>query len=204
MPDQRKRLIVALLDRTGSMAPVREDTEGAFNSFITQQQELTAEVNDEVLVTLHQFDSSTPGTIETLYHLKPLAEVPPLTLEPRAFTPLHDAFGKALLDTDKHLGYLPVNERPGHVVFVVMTDGQDNQPGEFTREGVRALVEQRQASTDPLWEFIFLGVGIDAFAVGGGYGLADHQTVSVPRSSEGVYAAYAGTQAVVSRVRRST
>lgn len=196
------RLIVALLDRTGSMATVREDTEGAFNSFITQQQELTAEVQDNVLVTLHQFDSSTPGTIETLYRLRPLDEVPPLVLEPRAFTPLHDAFGKALLDTTASLAALPDSMRPGQVVFVVMTDGKDNYSTEHTRASVRALVEQHQASTDPTWEFIFLGVGIDAFAVGGGYGLGEHQTVSVPHTAEGVYTAYAGTQAVVTRLRR--
>lgn len=203
MANTKRRLIVALLDRTGSMAPVRVDTEGAFNSFITQQQELTAEVGDDVYVTLHQFDSSTPGNIETVYRLKPLRDVPPLRLEPRGFTPLHDAFGKALVDTDATLAKHPPRQRPTDVAFVVMTDGQDNCPGEFTRGDVRRLVEQRQASTDPRWEFIFLGVGIDAFAVGGGYGLADHQTVSVPHTAEGVATAYAGTQAVVTRMRRS-
>lgn len=203
MSNPRKRLIVALLDRTGSMAPVKGDTEGAFNSFITQQQELTAEVNDDVAVTLHQFDSSTPGTIATVYRSKPLAEVPPLVLDPRAFTPLHDAFGKVLADTSQQLDAMPEPERPRHVVVVVMTDGQDNYSTEHNRQSVKALVDQRQASTDPLYEFVFLGVGIDAFAVGGGYGLADHQTVTVPRTAEGVYTAYASTQAVVSRVRRS-
>lgn len=204
MADGNKCLIVALLDRTGSMASVKTDTEGAFNAFIAQQLDLTAELNDEVVVTLAQFDSSTPGMVEDVYTMRRLADVPPLVLEPRAFTPLHDALGYTISRTDTQLTNLPEDERPGRVVFIVMTDGRDNYSREYTAPQVRQMVTARQspilAGQTP-WEFIFLGVGIDAFTVGGSYGIATHNTISVPHSDEGVAMAYAGTQRIVSSVR---
>jgi len=199
--DPNKRLIVALLDRTGSMAAVRTDTEGAYDSFIVQQQELTEELGDDVYVTLAQFSSAVPTVVETVYEMRPLAKVPPLALSPSGFTPLHDAIGKTISDVGDKLRATPDADRPGKVMFVIMTDGLDNHSREFTLDGVRLLIEQQQRMWQ--WEFVFLGVGIDAFAVGGAYGIPEHNTVSVPADAAGVAAAYAGTQSLASAMRRN-
>ena len=82
--------ISVILDRTGSMEPIRDDIIGGFNSFLEQQK---AEPGHATL-TLVQFDSEDP--YEVIHSFEPLDEIPKLSREtfiPRASTPLFDAVG---------------------------------------------------------------------------------------------------------------
>jgi hypothetical protein len=49
-----------------------------------------------------------------------------------------------------------------------MTDGEENSSGEWSLNGVRALIEQKNESR---WTFIFMGAGLDARAQGQAYGV---------------------------------
>ena len=198
----RSTWIVALLDRTGSMHPIARDTEGAFNNFIDEQKKLSNSLHDDVLVTLVQFDAYNGVNIDTVYKEKRLDEVPALSLEPRGYTPLNDAIGMTIQKTMRrfdraHLAGL--DRRPDKVIFVVMTDGQENASQEYNVEQVKGMVKHQQHEHG--WEFIFLGVGIDGFAVAGGYGIPAGQTFSVPHTSSGTSAAYAGASVITSNIR---
>ena len=59
-------------------------------------------------------------------------DLTPETFVPRASTPLLDALGRGILDLERSLTLLGPEQRPGHVVFVVITDGQENASREFT------------------------------------------------------------------------
>ncbi len=65
--------ISVILDRTGSMESIRDDTIGGFNAFLKQQQ---AEPGYATM-TLVQFDSQDP--YEVLQRLQVLSNVPELT-----------------------------------------------------------------------------------------------------------------------------
>ena len=62
------------------------------------------------------------------------------------------------------------NDRPGNVIVVVVTDGEENSSREHTAETVKALIKDQQEKYG--WEFIFLAAGQDAIATGAGYGFA--------------------------------
>lgn len=200
MTDQNKTLIVALLDRTGSMGQIKTDAEGRFAHFIEEQRDSQAQVGDEVFVTLYQFDKDADSPLlQVVCEDTPIADVPRYTIEPRGVTPLNDAIGVSIKRVGDELAALDEDRRPGKVIFVIMTDGLENASIEYTPEQVRELVKRQEDEWS--WEFIFLGAGIDAFAVGGAYGFKRENTISVAATGEGVTRGYAAASASVTHLR---
>ncbi|MFI6485249.1 hypothetical protein ACIBH1_45575 [Nonomuraea sp. NPDC050663] len=160
MPNPNRRLIAVILDRSGSMLAVKDDTEGGLAAFLAEQHTNPA----ETLVSLYQFSDSP----EMLYEALPLADVPSFTLRPSGMTALFDAIGFGISRTTEHIDSLPDDDQPGEVTIVVLTDGQENRSRELTTiDSVRKLVEHQ---TGIGWRFIFLGAAPDTFTVAGGLG----------------------------------
>ena len=124
-----------LLDRSGSMQSIKSDIEGGFAAFVDEQRKGAGECR----ATLAQFDD----VYEVVYADRPLADVPPLDLQPRNMTALHDAMGRLITDAGAKLAALPEAERPGTVIVAIMTDGLENASKEWTRPAIKALVEQQ-------------------------------------------------------------
>lgn len=159
--------VIVLLDRSGSMASVEREMRNGFNHFVEQQRALPGECR----LTLIQFDGTPTGPeIECVHQSHPVALVPPLEFQPRGSTPLLDAVGRTIISTGKLLAELPEEQRPGKVVFLIITDGQENSSRDFTRERVRFLIERQ--TTVYKWEFLYLGAGVDAFAEAASIGIA--------------------------------
>ena len=95
----------------------------------------------------------------------PVADVPPLNLQPRGSTALLDAMGRLITDTGRKLVALSENERPGNVIVAIMTDGMENASREWTHPAIKSLVEQQ--TKDYGWQFLYMGADQDAIEVGG-------------------------------------
>lgn len=156
--------ISIVLDRSGSMSSIANDIVGGLNRFIADQQK----VPGDCTFTLVQFD--TQG-VDTLYSAKPIAEVKPITdYQPRGGTPLYDAIGDALTSTGEHLKALAEDQRPDKVIFVIITDGEENSSHRYTHEQIRSMIKLQ---TDTYkWQFVFLGANIDSYAVGQSMGVS--------------------------------
>jgi len=141
---------------------VREDAEGGVNAFIEQQ----ATEPGEALLTLVQFDME----YEFLHKGVPISQVPKYKLVPRGMTALLDAIGRAINETGERLAKMAEQDRPGLVVFVVMTDGQENSSKEFSKADIKAMIQRQQDTYK--WHFTFLGANQDAFAEAGEMGIA--------------------------------
>ena len=157
--------ITIILDRSGSMESIRDDTIGGFNAFLAAQK---AEPGEATL-TLVQFDSQDP--YEVVHSFAPLVEIPELTRKvfvPRGGTPLLDAMGRGINDTELRIAGFPEEDRPSRVVFAVITDGQENASEEFRKEQVEKLIRVRTEKDD--WQFVFLSADLasigDAVALG--------------------------------------
>lgn len=175
--------ITLVLDRSGSMAQIRSDMEGAMKTFVEDQ----AQHPGECLLSVLQFDSSA---IEWVFQGKPIAQVKSIALEPRGSTPLLDALGRAILETGQRLGALPEAARPGRVLVVVITDGLENASRELTGAQVKAMVEQQRSVYK--WEFLFFGANIDAAAEAAAIGIA---------SAAGYVASKKGVESMGKKVR---
>ena len=180
-----------LLDRSGSMQSIREDTIGGFDAFIAEQRTQPGQCR----VTLAQFDDR----YEVVYSDRPIGEVPGLQLQPRGTTALLDAIGRLVTDAGERLAALPESERPGTVIVGIMTDGHENASKEWSHAAVKALIEQQTRTYG--WEFLYMGADQDAIEVGTGLGVPEARSVTYSRRSS--RAAMASTSAVVGRVREA-
>ena len=153
--------ITLVVDRSGSMEQVKEDAQGGVNSFIKEQ----AKEPGEALLTLVQFDTE----YEFLHKGVPISQVPEYKLVPRGMTALLDAVGRAINETGERLSKMKEQDRPGLVIFVVMTDGLENSSKEFSKEVIKEMIKRQQEQYN--WHFTFLGANQDAFAEAGSMGI---------------------------------
>jgi hypothetical protein len=155
-----------------------------------------AQAEGRTTFTLVQF---TTGNIETVADFAEATHPKLAKWEciPAGGTPLLDAVGMTIARTGEQLAALPEYARPGRVFFAIATDGQENQSQEYSLEQVRQMITTQRETYG--WDFIFLGVGIDAFKDAGAMGIGHAGTMNV--NSARVGAAYAAAGAAVSRSR---
>ncbi|MGW5238529.1 vWA domain-containing protein [Monashia sp. NPDC004114] len=178
-----------LLDRSGSMQSIKDDTEGGFNAFIEEQRKQPGDCR----VTLAQFDDQ----YEEVYRDLPLAAVPPLQLQPRGSTALLDSIGRLVGEAGSRLAALPEEQRPGIVVVGIMTDGHENASRELTHPQVKQMIERQ--SKDYSWQFLYLGADQDAIEVGSSIGVSAAHSMTYGRGR--VAAAMAATSRNIGRTR---
>ncbi len=182
--------ITLVVDRSGSMSSVRDDAEGGVNAFIAKQ----AQEPGEALLTLVQFDTE----YEFLHKGVSIGQVPRYELHPRGMTALLDAVGRAINETGERLAAMDEKDRPGLVIFVVMTDGHENSSKEFTKAQIKEMIERQQRAYN--WHFTFLGANQDAFAEAGDLGI--HAAGAANFVADKVAGAYEATMSKVARMRR--
>lgn len=161
------RLIVIVLDRSGSMQAVKTDTEGGLRAFLAEQ----ADVPGETRVTLRQFDSQH----DTVFENVPLADVPDFQLKPRGMTALLDAIGTTISTVAEQVAAMAEDVRPSEVIVVILTDGHENASTEWKLPQVKSLISARQ---DGGWTFVFLGADQDAISVGGSMGIRAETSIA--------------------------
>lgn len=181
--------ITLVVDRSGSMAQIKEDAEGGVNTFVSEQ----ATAPGEVLLTLLQFDTA----YEFVHRGIPIRDVPKFKLVPRGMTALLDAVGRAINETGERLAQMAEQDRPGLVIMVVVTDGLENSSKEFNKSQIKEMIERQQNQYS--WHFTFLGANQDAFSEAGGIGI--HAAGAANFSLNKVDAAWAGTARKVLRMR---
>lgn len=82
-------------------------------------------------------------------------DVQSLGIVPRGSTALYDAIGKAISETGSILASLKEDDRPGRVMFVIQTDGQENASREYKSAAIAELIKKQ---TDIYaWQFQFIG-----------------------------------------------
>lgn len=189
--------ITVILDRSGSMAPVAQDMEGGFNHFIEDQRKISGECR----VTLVQFDENSGINVDTIYIARRLEDVPALVLNARGGTPLLDAVGRTVVDTGERLKRLTEQERPGNVLILIITDGQENASRDWTKEKVRELINRQKDQWK--WNFMFLGANVDAFAEARGMALPVGSAANYTPTAAGIGQMFASVSPKISAYRSS-
>lgn len=197
MPLKDSTLIVAILDRSGSMQPLRQATITGFNEFLEGQKAAPGEAQLSLIQFDHQY--------EVNYLAKPIKDAAPLTMEtysPRGNTALLDAIGRAIIETGKTLAGLPEASRPEKVIIVIDTDGAENASTEFDHKKIGGMIHHQ---TDVYkWEFIFLGANQDAIMTAGQMGIKAAHAMNTQASVRGTGSKFAAASAYVTRSRVAT
>ena len=154
---ERATDIVFMLDASGSMYPLTEDTIGGFNSFLASQRALGGRAYLKVILF-----NDRSHTIINNDEIHSVNELTTKDYKTGGMTALLDAIGKAIQATENE-----PNVGSKHI-FVITTDGMENSSKEYSYKTIRDLIEEK---TKKGWEFIFLGANINSFEVGKSLGI---------------------------------
>jgi hypothetical protein len=183
--------ITIILDRSGSMSSVKDDTIGGFNNFLSEQQK----VEGEASLSLVQFDDQ----YEVLYidkDIQAAARLTEETFQPRGMTALYDAVGRTVNATGQRLAALPETERPDSVLLVIMTDGFENASREFSGAQIGEMIRHQQDVYS--WQFMFIGANQDAVLSAREIGIQEGAALTYAANSDGTQIAYS---MIASKVR---
>lgn len=191
-------LIAVVMDESGSMSPVQNQTIAAFNEFVLGQKNASKDAGKAYL-TLVKFDAPA---IHTVYANRPIEEVPDLNTEtysPNGGTNLLDAVGHTLAKVQNELGrHTDVEDRPG-VIVLIMTDGEENSSRQFTSDEIKKMVKSAEQSD---WTFTFLGANVDAFQAGDRLGMSYHNTLQYNVNNMAGTMAAAGATVAATRIAK--
>ena len=184
--------VVFILDRSGSMSGLEEDTIGGFNGMLKKQKG----TEGETYVTTVLFDDG----YEILHDRIPLEEVKPLTGDDyyvRGCTALLDAVGRTI---DRVSSVHFYKEKSDKTIFIITTDGMENASREYTYAKIKGMIEDKKACG---WEFLFLGANIDAVGEAAKIGICEDKAVKYTNSRKGVRRNYDVLGSVLCEYRAS-
>ncbi len=186
--------IVFILDRSGSMAGLEEDTIGGFNSMIDRQKR----TEGEAYISTVLFDNVS----EVIHDRVAVQKIQPLTREDymvRGCTALLDAIGGAIHHIGNVHKYAREEDVPEHTLFVITTDGMENASRYYTSDQVKSMIERQKEKYG--WEFLFLAANIDAVETARKYGIGKDRAVNYRADSRGTRLNYEVLSDAIDAVR---
>ena len=146
--------IVMLVDKSGSMGPIWGDVKGGLQYFIDSQK------NQENMarLTLVFFDGTNRQNVKILGENIDSICLDMSDVYPLGSTPLYDAIGMAIKETEARLDTYGEHEKADKVIFVIYTDGNENCSKHYSKNDVKEMVENMKELN---WDFLFLGASLD-------------------------------------------
>ena len=186
--------IVFILDRSGSMAGLEDDTIGGFNAMVEKQKKEEGEAFLSVVLFANES--------EVICDRTDIRKAEPMTdrqYRVGGCTALLDAIGGAVHHIGNVHKYAREEDRPARTVFVITTDGMENASRRYSCDEVRKMVKQAQETWG--WEFLFLGANMDAIAAARSFGFREDRAVRYKSDRDGTALNYSVVGEAVSQVR---
>ena len=186
--------MVFILDRSGSMAGLEDDTIGGFNAMVKKQQK---EEGKALLSAVLFSDRSN-----VIYDRVDIEKVEPMNdrqYQVGGCTALLDAVGEAIRHIRNVHKYAREEDRPAKTVFVITTDGMENASREYDHKKVSGMIREQQEKG---WEFLFLGANIDAVAAARDLGIREDMAVEYEADSEGTELNFEAVSGAIGSLRR--
>ena len=186
--------MVFILDRSGSMAGLEEDTIGGFNAMIEKQKK----EEGEALVSTVLF--SAESTV--IYDRVDIRKIEPMTEKQYnvyGSTALIDAIGQAIHHIGSVHKYAREEDRPEHTIFIITTDGMENASHRYSSKEVKDMVQRQKQRYG--WEFLFLGANIDAVETAGRFGIGADRAVRFRNDPKGIKLNYETVSRTVGMMR---
>ena len=171
--------LVFILDRSGSMAGLEKDTIGGFNAMLKKQKE----VEGECRITTVLFDNQI-NILHDRLDIQAIGSLTEKDYQVGGSTALLDAIGSTINkigNVQKHSSH---EHRASKVLFVIITDGEENSSREFSSQRIKKMIEHQMKKYN--WEFIFLGANIDAVETSKMYGIRPDRTQNYHADAKGV------------------
>ena len=188
--------LVFIVDRSGSMAGLEKDTISGFNSMLKEQAELAGEAR----VTTVLFDNQ----YRLLHDRIDIRAVAPLTEKDYRVgggTALLDAIGRTIKKIRAVQKQTAEEYRAEKVLFVIITDGEENSSRKYSAEQIKECIEHQQEKYG--WEFVFFGANMDAVLEASKLGIAAEFARGWLANAAGTAMAYNAMSAIMAEIRKS-
>lgn len=185
--------VVFILDRSGSMSGLEDDTIGGFNSMLKKQREEDGEAN----VTTVLFDDE----IKMLHKRVNIKEIKNITSKDyyvRGCTALLDAIGYSInfmINVQKN----KKEEKAKNVLFIITTDGYENASKEYSYEKIKKMITYEKEKYN--WQFLFLGANIDAISTARNFGISEEFASNYVSDEVGTQITYEVMNSAISNCR---
>lgn len=188
------QVVVALIDRSGSMAGKEDDTIGGINTMLNQLRNDKKD-NEEILITIKLFDHE----LITLIENKKINEIQLLDkndFKPRGQTALVDSLGLTLQEmiSKKKTNILSFNS----CLIYVCTDGLENASHSYSKNDVKRLITD--ASKENI-NVVYLGANQNAFLEAETLGIDLNGVMNYDECPDTVQSAYTSVAQLASRTR---
>ena len=188
--------IICILDRSGSMRNLAEDTIGGYNSFLAKQKENPGAAE----VTTVLFDNEYE-LIADAVNLQEIGELTAETYYARGTTALLDALGRTITATLGRFEKENICPEKRRVLVMIMTDGLENASREYRKATVKNLIEETTEKYH--WNYIFMGANIDSAQEASSIGISRKHAMDYAADSEGVAASFNKMSEAANEVRDS-
>lgn len=185
-----KTEILCIVDRSGSMSSMKDETIGGFNGFLTDQKAIPDPAN----LTLVLFDYE----YLIIHNAKDLADVPPmdeLQYQPRGATALLDAIGRGVTEVKERIekemkaitdaGYTKPDMPK--VFVMIITDGQENSSKEWNKTRINQLIEDCKKSG---WQFMFMSADMNGINDAHSYGIDTNMAIGYANTGNAMKKAF--------------
>jgi hypothetical protein len=207
--------IVVVLDSSGSMGSIINDTIEGFNHFLKSQKEAEGEATmtlvefahpqihnahwgrstwnpqDMIGGVLNDGKRSVDPEVNVKYDFQDIKNVSELNKKnyvPSGGTPLLDTIAATMNRTGKALAALPETLRPEKVLMVIITDGEENASVVYNHQKVMEMIQHQTIVYK--WEFMYLGANQDAIQAGAAFGMSAARSMSYGTSKDAIGSTY--------------
>ena len=176
---KNKAELVFIVDRSGSMSDIASDMQGAIKSVLSDQKE---NYEGDINVTFVRFDTE----YEEVFSERAIGDVSDedIAIKARGGTALLDAMGKTINSFERRFSETDEEDRAERVLFLIITDGEENSSHEFSRDKVFGMIKTLER--DHEWGFTFIGANQDAIQEGEKIGVSRSKSLNYSADSLGV------------------
>ena len=186
--------IAILLDRSGSMSRIASDMEGGLKTFLNEQKLIPGDLT----ISLTQFDDEyTP-----IFVRRNVNDVEEIKIVPRGCTALIDSACQMINDVDADLKSLSEEEKPEKVLFLIITDGEENASANFRLNDLKERITKQESEQN--WTFVYIGANQDAFLNASSYGISTDFTLNYEANTAGVSTMYSSVSEATKSFRTTT
>ena len=185
LPSTIKHLdLILVLDKSGSMYGLESDTIGGYNAMIAKEKDLDVDTKVTTVLFNNKVDILTDRS-----NINSLSDMTTKDYRVGGSTALLDAVGNTIAKISDTPG---IADKDHKVIFVIITDGQENASTEYSKATIQKMISDKKAQG---WDFIFLGANIDAASEAQNLGIDADHAVKYRNTSTGVQKNFAAIAA---------
>lgn len=181
-----------ILDESGSMSNLKNDTIGGVNTLIQKQ----IEDKDGTKMTIVKFEG---GHVRIPVDNLPVEEIGHFKdYSPLGGTNLLDAIGITMEKINSYLKSLKRKDRPS-IFIQIITDGAENMSRNFNKNTVKEMIE---SATESDWVISYVGANVNSFSEASSIGI--HASAACDFSTQSIaqtYTALAGSNSRLKTMR---